>query len=1503
MILVVLLLLSSAPVWAASPQLPPPPYAWGPDYYVPVTRTYTSITEAADAYVNGKKAHFPTAATCTYSLEPANDGQTVAWIIGTGTTIDGKDCGFAFGIAEEWPKWNEIYSVATGDYLSGPNLGSACNCDGGLGGASGNPVEVGDPINAAIGNKYEQEDDYVGASLAFRRFYNSAQSTPLADMGLNWRHSYDRQILIDSFSDGSQRATVLRPDGHQETFTRDAVTSAWTIDSSIADTLKDVVTNGQVSGYTLSVVAVHLQETYGADGLLQSITDESGRSTTLTYSTDQTPPGVAPKVGLLITVADAQGRRLQFTYDTSARLAQVILPDNGKLTYGYDANNTLVSVQYPDGGVKRYVYNEPALTNGENYPFALTGSVDELGGRYANTYYYNYSGDPHARVSNLNGGVGQVNITYNIDGWGTSQINYALGAVGYVQVAAVNGGRKIPATVRAYCGTSCGFGAATYKYDANGYSAGQKDFNNVDSSATVSPSGLTTAQVDAVGTPDQRTTNTVWDEQLRRPIKRSVTDAAGHVVKETAWAYNARGQAVAECEIDPVKSANYNCTASGIPPVGVRRTSYTYCDIADATQCPLVGLLLSIDGPRTDVSDVTQYRYYLTTDESGCANPGGVCHRLGDLYQIVDAAGHATTYLAYDKNGRVARTKSVDGLITDLTYSPRGWLTQYVARANADGTSSTSDAVTTTDYDLTGTVHKVTDPDGVALTYAYDGAHRLTDVTDNLGNRIHYTLDAAGNKVKEETSGAQGVLRRSVARAFNTLGELTSVTDGLNQVVFNARFADSYDASGRLVHSADGLGIERLIGYDALNRLSYTLTNYNGADASTRNANVSYAYDANDNLEGVTDPNNLSTTFDRDGLGNLIAQHSPDTGTTTYSYDAAGNRVVETDAKGTQRTYTYDRLNRLVAAQFPNSSQNITYQYDQTDTVTGCSGGHSVGRLTRILENGGATVYCYNVRGDVVSKRQVLAGHTDLTTYRYSKADRRTQIRYPDGGQVDYQFNNIGRVSGITITAPDGTRSAVTAIKHMPFGPTSSYTLGNGATLVRTYDANYALTDLTGAGVNLHFARDAMGNITALGTTPGASLALETYAYDALGRLTAVTDAGGTVLQAFSYNQAGDRLSKSGAGLSTGAYEYAPGTHHLTATGSAARVLDANGSITGSVLGGETFGYGYNDRGRISVVQRNGATVATQTYNALGERVMKALATESIRYNYDEVGRLTNEMHDGSTRDYVWLEDLPVAIIDTSAPNGVAASSLAFVASDEAGVPRTVTNSSQAVVWQWPFQTNVFGEAAPSSNGFTLNLRFPGQYADTESALTYNRYRYFEPSTGRYMRSDPSGLLGGLDTYSYAANSPLMHADPFGLDWLANSPVNPDHPPTIVCDGKGGITVFLGHRYTPDKLKCFGDCIIAHEQVHVQDAMWDSPTVCAGKDPNLLIYNPSSRTIDASEVRAYNVSIPCLERKLKEAKAGAGCPDGHCEGLIQEELDWQKYLLGYYQDKFNHDPN
>ncbi|WP_236208970.1 RHS repeat-associated core domain-containing protein, partial [Pseudomonas tohonis] len=69
-------------------------------------------------------------------------------------------------------------------------------------------------------------------------------------------------------------------------------------------------------------------------------------------------------------------------------------------------------------------------------------------------------------------------------------------------------------------------------------------------------------------------------------------------------------------------------------------------------------------------------------------------------------------------------------------------------------------------------------------------------------------------------------------------------------------------------------------------------------------------------------------------------------------------------------------------------------------------------------------------------------------------------------------------------------------------------------------------------------------------------------------------------------------------------------------------------------------------------------------------------------------------------------------------------------------------------------------------------LRFPGQVADAHSALYYNYFRDYDPETGRYVESDPIGLMGGLNTYGYVMGNPIEFMDPYGLDSAALNPAD-----------------------------------------------------------------------------------------------------------------------------------
>ena len=530
--------------------------------------------------------------------------------------------------------------------------------------------------------------------------------------------------------------------------------------------------------------------------------------------------------------------------------------------------------------------------------------------------------------------------------------------------------------------------------------------------------------------------------------------------------------------------------------------------------------------------------------------------------------------------------------------------------------------------------------------------------------------------------------------------------------------------------------------------------------AQTANTKTTYTYDALDRLSQVTDPNGLNTTFQYDGLSNPTSVTSPDTGVKASTFDAAGNILTGRDANGNTVTYSYDALNRRLSASYADSTRNITYTYDEPNNVTGCATSYPIGQLTRVVENAVTTVYCYNAQGYVIQRSQTVNGHTDVTSYTRSPGGKIVSITHPSGDQVSYTYDADGHVSGVTATTASGTSTLVSSVTYLPFGPVSGYTLGNGQTITRTYDANYRLTDLVSPAFTLHVARDVMGDVTAIGNSSGANPATETYSYDPLYRLTAITEANGTTLESVTYNQTGDRLSKVGSGLATGAYSYNTNTHQLIATGNAVRTVDADGNTTAISQAGNTYGFGYDARNRMALAQLNQATVASYTYNADDERVAKTVSGATERYNYDLDSQLLSE-YGTTNREYVYLGGIPVANLDAQG----GATSITYVTADELGAPRAIADGSGNTVWVWAYQGNPWGEQQPTSASYTYNLRFPGQYFDAETGLNYNVNRDYDPTTGRYWQVDPLGYGGGQwSLYAYVNNSPLTLSDPLGLD-------------------------------------------------------------------------------------------------------------------------------------------
>ena len=751
-------------------------------------------------------------------------------------------------------------------------------------------------------------------------------------------------------------------------------------------------------------------------------------------------------------------------------------------------------------------------------------------------------------------------------------------------------------------------------YDVNGNIATRTDFNGVVTGYTYDLArNLETRRVEASGKPEARTTSTQWHAYWRLPTQ------IAEPKKLTTWVYNGDGgvycaptnatvpsitggtqpigvlcSKIEQATTDASGSQGFAAAVTGTP----RTWTYTY---------NAFGQVLTVNGPRTDVSDITTTTYYDATDPD--------MGKRGNVATITNALGHVTQITAYDLNGNPLTIIDPNGVTTTLTYDLRQRLTSRSIGGEA----------TTYTYDAVGQLLKVMLPDGSYTAYTYDSAHRLTEISDALGNRIVYTLDAMGNRTKEEVKDPAGQLARTRSRIFDALSRLAQDIGAQGQAT---RY--EYDANGNRTKVTDPLNQITVSSYDSLNRLIQVTDPGLGLSR--------YGWDGQDRLAQVIDPRNLTTSYTVDGLGNRQTLQSPDTGSTGSTHDAAGNELTRTDAKGQVTATTYDALNRPT---------RITYQDGSRTQYTWDLGSNGLGRLGKIDEYDGSGTLLrslqssYDPQGRLLGETRSIGNVAHTVAYTYS-AGQLGGLTLPSTKQLSYTRNAAGQITQVTLTANGQTKTLLQNIAYHPFGSLKSFTDGAGQTHSRGNDQDGRTSSYTLGNQTWMLSYDAASRIAGQ-IDAGNAANSATYGYDGLDRLVNANLPATTY--GYGYDATGNRTTQT-TGSTSRTYTTAGTSNRLQSLSNPSQTLDhdANGSLTGD----GSNQYAYDVRGRLS--QAITAAGATQyQVNALGQRVRKTNGTTStdVLYHYDRAGHLLAESDASGSivREYVWLDDIPVAVL------------------------------------------------------------------------------------------------------------------------------------------------------------------------------------------------------------------------------------------------------------------
>jgi len=661
-----------------------------------------------------------------------------------------------------------------------------------------------------------------------------------------------------------------------------------------------------------------------------------------------------------------------------------------------------------------------------------------------------------------------------------------------------------------------------------------------------------------------------------------------------------------------------------------------------------------------------------------------------------------------------------------------------------------------------------------------------------------------------------------------------------------------YDDSGRLEHASAGRPTrpERT---DALPGVRMQRDDFGRivAQRSPDMGTVLRQFDAADRLVAMRDARGNRAGYDYDPAGRILRQHIVDAGNgpseetrwryegrrvlavehpgqrERFEHDERGlrtARIVTLPAKHGELTaitrYEHDEAGRLIATTLPDGSR-LRYERNGQGQIVALRRGviqtpwlrwlEREQTIARDFERDLAGLHGYTAGNGVQTRWQrsrngVLARvvHRQRTSERAYVAHRGDDPRLP--GRTPQAVAE--RLLGIAPAQAQSMPGAADATPKLPDAPALPGALG--------------LPDDPSALLDHRYLWDVRGNLLhsrQRATREGAQAAAHGHAYDRRGQLVASvrhmeTGTGEPPRESvwrYAYDSAQRRvLSQEGVAsrakptATTRRSAFEPANHRRLETEAARYTASGQPEQLGRRE------YDWDARGRLVAVREHGATLARYGYDHRGLRNVKH-ANGHTRYTLHDEARQPLAELDGAgriLRQYVWLADLPLAVLDTPqgakpAPpaQGAAArlagdlrrivlswlngsDGIAWLHGNHLGAPELATGAQGQVLWRATYAP--FGAAsATAGDGFVLHLRLPGQYFDTETGLHYNRARYYDPEHGQYLTPDPLGTPDGPNPYAYVAFNPLRFIDPDGLilfafDGTGNDESNPQELSNVV---------------------------------------------------------------------------------------------------------------------------